>query len=685
MENLTSNWKACFLPVTTLPGVGPKRAENLAELGIESIYDLMSHFPFRYEDMQIRDIHSIADQEKVTLKGMVVTEPILSYYGHRKNRLYFRVAIGEAVIMVSFFNQPYLKNKVQLGEEIILFGKWDEKRSTLMGIKIVGTQSAEETQQQKFESVYRANKGIKQKTIFQLIQKSFELYGSMIPDPLPEKIKQQRNLIDHQLAMKLMHFPTNDEAVKAARYQLIYQELFLYQLGLQELRQKRRATKQGIVLRYDNQKLKAFIKTLPFELTDGQKKVLNEICYDLLAPYTMNRLLQGDVGSGKTVVATVAMVAAALAGGQSCLMVPTELLAYQHHQSISKLVSEQNLVVAKLTGSTTTKERREILAKLCSGEIDILIGTHAVFQDDVQFQQLGLVIIDEQHRFGVKQRQKLTSKGQGVNILQMTATPIPRTLAITSFGEMDTSILNESPKGRIPIKTHWVKEQEMDKVFDFVKREIDAGRQAYVISPLIEESETLDVKNAEEIYRMISERFHQQVSVGLLHGRMKNDEKDQVMTDFQKNKIQLLVSTTVIEVGVDVPNATVMVILDADRFGLAQLHQLRGRVGRGAHASSCILIASPKTENGKERMKIMCDSTDGFYLSQKDLELRGSGDIFGVKQSGIPEFLLADIVRDYDILEEARCDAILFVTEGLEKTQLLEYFMKRQAKDMTEV
>lgn len=499
MEKQMTNWKSCFQPIMTLPGVGPKRAEALAELGLESIYDLMSHFPFRYEDMQIRDIHSIADQEKVTLKGMVVTEPILSYYGHRKNRLYFRMAIGEAVIMVSFFNQPYLKNKVILGEEIILFGKWDEKRQTLMGIKIIGSQSNDEAHQQPFEAVYRANKGIKQKTIFQLILKSFELYGEFIPDPLPRIMKEKRHLIPHPLAMKLMHFPTNPQAVQEARYQLIYQELFLYQLGLQALRKKRRATKQGMVLRYDNQQLRGFIKTLPFELTDGQKKVLNEICYDLLAPYTMNRLLQGDVGSGKTVVATVAMVASALAGAQSCLMVPTELLAYQHHQSISKLVSNQNLVVAKLTGSTKTKERREILNQLASGEIDLLIGTHAVFQDDVTFHNLGLVIIDEQHRFGVKQRQKLTSKGEGVNILQMTATPIPRTLAITSFGEMDTSILSEAPKGRIPIKTHWVKEQEMDQVFQYVKREIDAGRQAYVISPLIEESETLDVKNAEEI------------------------------------------------------------------------------------------------------------------------------------------------------------------------------------------
>lgn len=674
-----------FQSVQYLPGVGPKRLPALQELGIQVIYDLLTHFPFRYEDLQIRDLSTIVDQEKVTLAGVVVTPPTVSYYGSKKNRLSFRMAVGQEVIRVSFFNQPYLKDKLILHESCILYGKWDAKRSTLMGMKIVANGESLKKASFSYEAVYRTNKSIRQQTLLKLIKTALEQYRHQIPNPLPEMLQQSHRLIAHGQAIEWMHFPNDENQTKQARFQLVYQELFLYQLRLLLLRQKRRASKKGTAILYDNEQLKFFIQTLPFSLTNGQKKVVNELCFDLRAPYEMNRLLQGDVGSGKTVVACVAMVAVALTARQACLMVPTELLAEQHYQTLLQLTKGSGLSIRKLTGATTAKERRELLPDLKNGTVQLIVGTHALFQEDVHYHELGLIVIDEQHRFGVKQRKQLAQKGTGVNVLQMTATPIPRTLAITSFGDMDLSVLKEAPKGRQPIQTYWVKQHDLERIYDFVEKQVEQGRQAYVISPLIEESEKLDVQNATEIFEMISRYFSNRLKVGLLHGRMKAEEKDQVMEAFQQNQVQVLVSTTVIEVGVDVPNATVMVILDADRFGLAQLHQLRGRVGRGTHASTCILVANPKTENGKERMKIMCESTDGFYLSQKDLELRGTGDVFGVKQSGIPEFKIADILQDYDILEQARQDAQTFVNhkeEHQEEFQTIRKFMEQINQDM---
>lgn len=675
-------------PVNVLKGIGEKTAKALNDLSIVTIYDLMTHFPRRYEDIKPRQLHSIQDQEKVTLKGMVVTEPIVNHYGFKKNRLYFRMALGEDVITVSFFNQFYLKQQIQLGEEIALYGKWDARKKSLTAIKIIGKASRASHEELNLEAVYRTNRSIRQANLIRYIQQAFQEYGSFIFEPLPTELRQKYGFITYAQAMYAMHFPKDSTESEQARQQLIYQELFIYQLALQMRLKKRRQEKNGQLLKYNNQELKAFIQTLPFELTADQKKVVNEICYDLLAPYEMNRLLQGDVGSGKTIVAVLTMVATALANAQSVLMVPTEILANQHVQSIEKLLKKTDLRVEKLTSSTSDKEREQILADLASGKIHLLVGTHAVFQPDVCFKQLGFVVIDEQHRFGVKQRKAITEKGQGVNVLQMTATPIPRTLAITTFGEMDVSVLKEVPKGRKPIRTYWAQIRDMERVLEFVKKEILNGRQAYIVSPLIEESETLDIKNAEEVYQTISQKFQKDIQIGLLHGRLKTDEKDRVMESFQQNEIQLLVATTVIEVGVDVPNATIMVILDADRFGLAQLHQLRGRVGRGNFESYCFILASPKTENGKKRMKIMCESTDGFYLSEQDLQLRGAGDVLGTKQSGFPEFSIADVIRDYAILEEARKDAIWLATKQsqlLSQNKELLWLVDYQQKESLEV
>ena len=640
-------------PVTALSGVGEKRAETLANLGIETIEDLLSYYPFRYEDIQERQIQEINDQEKVTLKGLVVSPAVLNRFGYKKSKLSFRLMQENDVFMVSFFNQPYLKDKVVVGEEIAIYGRWDAKRQTLNGMKILSSSS----QNEGFSPIYHVNKSIRQTTLIQLIKQAFEQYYGYIEENLPQNLVDKYRLFARNEAMWAMHFPKTMEDHHQAKRRVIFEEFFVFQMKIQGLKTKEKAEKNGLSIPYDIQKLKAFIASLPFELTNAQKKVTNEICKDLLSPKHMQRLLQGDVGSGKTIVAAIVLYAATTAGFQGALMVPTEILAQQHYQSLAELLHSFEVNVALLTGSTKTKERQQILTDLKSGELDIIIGTHALIQDEVDFAHLGLVITDEQHRFGVNQRKVLREKGYKPDVLFMTATPIPRTLAITAYGEMDVSIIDEMPAGRIPIVTRWVLPKQLDQVLKWGQTELASHHQMYVICPLIEESESLDVENAQKIYEQLRDYYAPDYQVGLLHGRMKNDEKDAVMQAFKENQLQVLVSTTVIEVGVNVPNATAMIIIDADRFGLAQLHQLRGRVGRGSQASYCILVANPKNEVGKERMKIMTQTNNGFVVSQKDLELRGPGEVFGNRQSGLPVFHFADIVADAHILEVAKEEA----------------------------
>lgn len=653
--------KSIYDPLTVLPQVGAKRLEALHQLGIFTVLDLLSHYPFRYEDIQVKDLSEIEDQEKVTLKGDVVSEAVLTRFGPKKNRLVFRMAIDHAVIAVTFFNQPYLKSKIHAGEEIAVFGKWDDKRKSLTGMKILGAQIEQE--EAGFESIYSANKGIKQKTILNLVTEAFARYEALIPEIIPAYLKEKYRLISHRDAIYAMHFPTSEEQTKQARREVVFEEFFVFQMKMQVLRKQEKAVGKGTELTYNVADLRRFIASLPFELTNAQKRVVNEICGDLRKSLHMHRLLQGDVGSGKTIVAAIALFATSNAGFQSALMVPTEILAEQHMESLVQLFDPLEVRIALLTGSTKTKMRREILTELANGELDVLIGTHALIQEDVSFHNLGLVITDEQHRFGVNQRKILREKGDHPDVLFMTATPIPRTLAITAYGEMDVSIIDELPAGRIPIETTWTRPKNFEHTLHFIETQLRKGSQAYVICPLIEESESLDVKNATDIYEKLQAYYEPNFQVGLLHGKMKPAEKEAVMERFKKNQLQVLVSTTVIEVGVNVPNATTMVIYDADRFGLSQLHQLRGRVGRGTKESYCILVANPKNDTGIERMKIMTETTDGFVLSEKDLELRGAGDLFGSKQSGAPEFKVGDIIGDFGALEAARNEAALLVNQ----------------------
>ena len=633
--------------LAVLPGFGTKSAEKFLKVGIKTIKDALLYYPYRYEDFKTKSVLELSDGEKALILGEVVTPASVQYYGYKRNRLRFSIRQGEVIIGVSFFNQPYLVDKVELGAQIAIWGKWDKAKATLTGMKIL-SQSFDELQ-----PVYHLVQGLKQSSLVKLIQTIVENgYIDLLQENVPVLLLERYHLMGRQQAVRAMHFPATLEEYRQALRRIKFEELFYFQLNLQQLKSQGKQAGSGLVVDFHREKLDKKIAELPFELTTAQRKSLDEILGDMSSSSHMNRLLQGDVGSGKTVVAGLAMYAAFTAGFQSALLVPTEILAEQHYISLSQLFPE--LSIALLTGGMKVAARRTALAAIESGQVDMIVGTHALIQEGVSYHNLGLVITDEQHRFGVQQRRMFREKGENPDVLMMTATPIPRTLAITAFGEMDVSIIDQLPAGRKEIKTRWVKHEQLPVVLDWIGKEIHKGAQVYVVSPLIEESEALDLKNAIALEEELVAYFGNQVRIALLHGQMKSQEKDEIMQQFKAGAIDLLVSTTVIEVGVNVPNATIMVIMDADRFGLSQLHQLRGRVGRGDKQSYAILVANPKTESGQERMQIMTETTDGFVLAEKDLQMRGSGEIFGTRQSGLPEFQVANIIDDFPILEEAR-------------------------------
>lgn len=634
-------------PLTVLPGVGPKSAEKFSKLGIESLQDLLLYFPFRYEDFKSKNVIELEDGEKAVVSGVVVASANVQYYGYKRNRLRFTIKQDEVVLAVNFFNQPYLADKVEVGSTIAIFGKWDKAKASLTGMKILAQVEDD------LQPVYRVAQGISQASLVKVIKTAFDQgLELLLEENLPQVLLERYQLLGRNQAVRAMHFPKNLTEYKQALRRIKFEELFYFQMQLQVLKHETKDVSQGLIIPWQADLLEKKKSILPFELTAAQERSLNEILQDMKSPAHMNRLLQGDVGSGKTVVAGLAMYATYTAGLQSALMVPTEILAEQHFDSLSQLFPELRIIL--LTGGMKPAERRQALEAIEAGQVDMIVGTHALIQEGVTYHRLGLVIIDEQHRFGVGQRRILREKGNNPDVLMMTATPIPRTLAITAFGDMDVSIINQMPAGRKPIITRWVKHEQLEIVLGWLRKELQRGAQVYVISPLIEESEALDLKNVIALEEELKAYFGDKTHVALLHGKMKSDEKDAIMQDFKEGKTDILVSTTVIEVGVNVPNATVMLIMDADRFGLSQLHQLRGRVGRGDKQSYAVLVANPKTESGKKRMKIMTETTDGFVLAEEDLKMRGSGEIFGTRQSGLPEFQVADIVEDYPILEEAR-------------------------------
>ncbi|MYL33105.1 ATP-dependent DNA helicase RecG [Pontibacillus yanchengensis] len=650
--------------VLQLSGVGERMRETLEEMGIYTIEDFLFYFPFRYDFHEVKPLTELVHNEKATIEGEVIGEPSLTFYGKKKSRLMLNLQVEHFAVKAVMFNRAFAKKQLQAGDTVTVTGKWDQHR---LQITVSQFKKGKAKTQAPIQPVYSLKGNLKLPTLRKWMERAIDEYGSYLPEILPPSYLNTYKLPQRDEALYAMHFPESRTRLKHAKRRFVYEEFLLFQLKMQFLRKMKREATTGNSQKYEEKAVKQFTEQLPFELTDAQSKTLQEILKDMRSHYRMNRLLQGDVGSGKTAVAAIALYATITSGKQGSLMVPTEILAEQHHQSLTELFAGKANVVL-LTGSVKGKKRREILAQIEQNEVDIIVGTHALIQDEVKFNDLALSIIDEQHRFGVNQRRALRDKGLNPDVLFMTATPIPRTLAITAFGDMDVSVIDEMPAGRKEVETYWVKEQMLDRVLSFIQKEVENGHQAYVISPLIEESDTLDIQNAVDIYHQLTQYYGGDLKIGLMHGRLSAEEKEEVMKQFADNVVQVLVSTTVVEVGVNVPNATVMLIYDAERFGLSQLHQLRGRVGRGSEQSYCILLAEPKGDVGKERMRIMSETSNGFELSEQDLQLRGPGDFFGRKQSGVPEFKVADMVRDYRALETARQDAQEIIEQNLLST-----------------
>ncbi|UOF89212.1 ATP-dependent DNA helicase RecG [Fodinisporobacter ferrooxydans] len=642
------------LPVTHLAGVGPVRQRDLASLEIFTIEDLLLYYPFRYEDRQLAEPALYTDGARITVRGVVNGMPSLRYRG-RKATLVVPVLSDQNVsISAVWFNQPYLKEQMAPGRNITITGKYDARRRSVTVAQHDWHKPSDSIHSGRVVPMYRIRGELTQKILRTLISQALKQYTAQLEDILPFSIRKKYQLMERVDAVRSMHFPKDGQELKQAKRRLIFEEFFLFQCQLQAFRYMHRYENKGIAHPCKGDDVRKFLEHLPFSLTSAQERACKEIIYDMRAKEAMTRLLQGDVGSGKTVIAFLAMHLMKCDGYQSALMVPTEILAEQHVQSAKSLFREFDCNIALLTGSMKESERRKVLAGLMAGDIDIVIGTHALLEERVSFARLGLVITDEQHRFGVGQRAIFRQKGHSPDVLFMSATPIPRTMAMTLFGDLDVSVIDQMPAGRVPIRTHWITQEREDDCIRLMRKELAKGRQAYIVCPLIDESTQLeDVESATLVYERMCEELAG-FQVGLMHGKLSGQEKEQVMRSYLANQLQVLVSTTVIEVGVNVPNATVMVIYNAERFGLAQLHQLRGRVGRSNLQSYCILLANPQTQTGRERMRAMVETTNGFVLAEKDLQLRGPGEFFGFRQSGLPEFRLGDLVSDIRIMEVAQ-------------------------------
>jgi len=650
-----------LISVEKVKGVGSRTSMLLKKLNINTVDDLVTHYPYRYEFIKRSNLKEKCEDDKVIIDGKVEMIPILVRLKGNLNKMNFRLATStKEIVGVSIFNRAYLKNQLLVGTNITVFGKYEKNKNVILSSEIrMGLLPKGE----KIEAVYHGTVGLNSKAISGFINTALMEYGNDLEDYIPKNLLEKYNFLNKKTALNIIHNPSTKEKLKEASIRLKYEELFVYMAKINYLKLKNKNIKDGIEKDFDKEKLDKVIKSLPYELTVDQKIVLNEILEDLTSKRRMNRLLQGDVGSGKTIISIIAMVANYLSGYQSALMVPTEILATQHYETMKEILKDLNVNIALLTGSLSKNKKDLIHEELKLGKIDMVVGTHALIQEEVVYKNLGLVITDEQHRFGVLQRTSLQNKGITPDVLYMSATPIPRTYALTLYGDMDISTIRTLPKGRKPIKTYLKSYSEIKDVLKMMYEELLKNHQIYVIAPLIEESETLDLTTVNELKDKMNLAFGEKYNVGIIHGKLKQTEKDKIMEDFVNNKIQILISTTVIEVGVNVLNTTMMVIFDANRFGLSTLHQLRGRVGRSALESSCILIS----DYDSERLNVMTTTNDGFEISEEDFKIRGHGDLFGTKQSGDMTFKIADIKEDYKILLQAKKDSMEFLLNNKEE------------------
>lgn len=642
-------------PLQYLKGVGEAKAALFRKIGIFTIGDVIAHYPRDYEDRsRMKKLVNLQDGEQCSFEGIIASKVMESR--PRKGLTVTRVSItdGTGLINAIWFNQPYLKNYFKSGEKYIFFGTVTRKRTfEVLNPVYERLDSTGPVNTCRIVPIYPATGKLTQNAIRTSIRNALEFAGDNLKEFLPDWIIEEYQLAESRFAINNIHYPESDEAFHKARKRLVFEELLLLQLGLISLKSASASAALGISFSAGDQ-VRDFISRLPFKLTNAQIRVFSEIERDMESSGVMNRLVQGDVGSGKTIVAVTALVKAVKSGYQGAFMVPTEILAEQHYRSVTPMLEKYGIRTALLTGSTTAKASRGLLESIREGNVDIVIGTHALLEEKVVFKSLGLVVTDEQHRFGVRQRAVLTKKGENPDILVMTATPIPRTLALILYGDLDISVIDELPPGRKKVMTYAVDSTMRERINKFIRKQVAQGRQVYIVCPLVEESDAVEAKSAAELAQELAHKTFCDLKVGLIHGKMKAADKDDVMTGFVKGETDILVSTTVIEVGVNVPNASLIVIENAERFGLAQLHQLRGRVGRGEHQSYCVMFNDSKSEVARERMKVMEKTTDGFIISEKDLELRGPGDFFGTRQHGIPELKIANLYKDMDILKSAQ-------------------------------
>ncbi|ACI20103.1 ATP-dependent DNA helicase RecG [Dictyoglomus thermophilum] len=661
-------------PVQFLKGVGPHRAKLLNKLEIYTIYDLITYYPRDYDDRsKLKKISELKPGEKVTIKVKIID------YEETKT-LYKKIPIikakltdGTGIVYGVWYGQKYIKQALPQGTDVLISG---EVKRVLKHIEfenpeyeVLDEEDKEFLNVGRIVPIYSLTSGLTQKVLRKIIYDALTDYSIFLEDPLPKYLREKYNLMDKPVSIWEKHFPTSFLTMASASKRIAFEELFFLQLNLAEKR-KEIEKLSAPVFKTDSELVERFLNSLPFKLTKAQEKVWEEIKKDLSSGRPMHRLLQGDVGSGKTVIAALAAILAYDNGYQTAFMVPTEILAEQHYNRLKKIFEPLGIRIALLTSSTPKKEKTYIYLDLAEGKLPIVIGTHALIQEEVTFKKLGLVIIDEQHRFGVIQRAKLWKKGENPHLLVMTATPIPRSLALVLYGELDISIIDELPPGRKPVITYLFSKRERKKVYSFVEKEIMKGKQAFVVCPLIEESEKLEAESAKKLYEELK-KFFPQFKIGLIHGLVPSEERNRIMEEFQNGEIQILVATTVIEVGVDIPNASIMVIEDAHRFGLAQLHQLRGRVGRGSEQAYCFLIADLKGEDATERLKVMVETNDGFVIANKDLEIRGPGEFFGTRQHGALNSLIVDLTKDMKLFEIARNEA--FELMRYENERLSEY------------